>query len=840
VVDFKSRLKKGVRAKAVDPVELYDKLDRASDKGPLRPAQAAVLTDWHANRRSERDLIIKLHTGQGKTLIGLLMLQSRLNEGKGPALYLCPNRFLVEQTCWQAQSFGIEVVTTDGDLPDAFLSSERILVTSIQKLFNGLTKFGLDAKSQVVGTLVMDDSHACVDAIQSAFTIRLSKDHIVRKQLLDLFAYEMEKQGAGTFAELRQGHHEALLPVPYWDWIDKQQSVTEILVKHLPDSEIKFPWPLLRDRLAHCQCVISGTELEIAPYVPDLEPFGSYAKATHRAFMSATVTDDSFLVKGLGLSPETIRQPLTYAKETWSGEKMILIPSLIDESLSADVIAPSFAASQSKRQNGFVALVPSFKAADVWEQNGAIVAERKNIDAKVAELRSGVTRDKTLVIVNRYDGIDLPDDSCRVLVFDSKPLGESLIDRHSERCRVNSEAITTKIVRKIEQGMGRSVRGEKDYCAILLIGADLIKVVRAQASQQFFSDQTRQQIRIGFDIAEYAKADIIKGTPAWDALIDLVFNKLVSRDEGWKEFYAEQMNAMTPAPAPSKMLDVFSDELAAERDSQKGIYDAATKKIQQLVDNYVKTDTDRGWYLQEMARFQYGISKSESNRLQVEAHRRNTYLLKPQSGMIVRKLVLVSPKRMERIIDWLSGCGTFESLRVTVDAILSDLEFGVDSDRFEKALDDLGRLLGYETQRPDDELNEGPDNLWAVSENEYFVIECKNEVEASRAEIHKKESGQFSNAVSWFKKNYPAAHFYAYTFHPAQRFGMGAGCDFPVLSIGPKGLKKFKDRVRAFVKEFSALDLTSLSAKQVQQFIDAHDLSDQKILGSHASKVKSS
>ena len=30
-------------------------------------------------------MIVKLHTGQGKTRIGLLMLQSQRNNGKGPA-----------------------------------------------------------------------------------------------------------------------------------------------------------------------------------------------------------------------------------------------------------------------------------------------------------------------------------------------------------------------------------------------------------------------------------------------------------------------------------------------------------------------------------------------------------------------------------------------------------------------------------------------------------------------------------------------------------------------------------------------------------------------------------
>ncbi|MBU44236.1 MAG: hypothetical protein CMN76_13530 [Spirochaetaceae bacterium] len=32
----------------VDPMEIYRNLDRASDKGPLRPAQTSVLTDWYS------------------------------------------------------------------------------------------------------------------------------------------------------------------------------------------------------------------------------------------------------------------------------------------------------------------------------------------------------------------------------------------------------------------------------------------------------------------------------------------------------------------------------------------------------------------------------------------------------------------------------------------------------------------------------------------------------------------------------------------------------------------------------------------------------------------------
>ena len=54
--------------------------------------------------------------------------------------------------------------------------------------------------------------------------------------------------------------------------------------------------------------------------------------------MSATTQDDSFFIKGLGFDIESIKNPLLDPDQKWSGEKMLLLPSLIDESLNRDEI----------------------------------------------------------------------------------------------------------------------------------------------------------------------------------------------------------------------------------------------------------------------------------------------------------------------------------------------------------------------------------------------------------------------------------------------------------------------------------------------------------------------
>ncbi|SCX29222.1 Type III restriction enzyme, res subunit [Nitrosomonas eutropha] len=191
MVDFKKRLAGKKAEKPIDPVKLYDTLDRAHDKGPLRPAQETILKEWFANRQSARDVIVKLHTGQGKTLVGLLMLQARLNAGKGPVVYLCPDHFLIAQTCEQAKQFGIVTCIAESDLPDDFINSRSILVTSVQKLFNGLTKFGLDRQSIEVDTVLMDDAHACADRIREACRIRISSDEPAYHEIRTLFAADL-------------------------------------------------------------------------------------------------------------------------------------------------------------------------------------------------------------------------------------------------------------------------------------------------------------------------------------------------------------------------------------------------------------------------------------------------------------------------------------------------------------------------------------------------------------------------------------------------------------------------------------------------------------------------
>jgi hypothetical protein len=129
----------------------------------------------------------------------------------------------------QAKQFGIRTCKADPDLPSEFEDSSSILVTSIQKLFNGLTRFGLGHSYVPVTSIVVDDAHACTDAIPDAFTLRMQRGHPAYDSLVALFESALREQGAGTFEDVLNGEPDAILPIPYWEWRYKHTDVARIL-----------------------------------------------------------------------------------------------------------------------------------------------------------------------------------------------------------------------------------------------------------------------------------------------------------------------------------------------------------------------------------------------------------------------------------------------------------------------------------------------------------------------------------------------------------------------------------------------------------------------------------
>lgn len=832
MVNFKERLAKKNLERPIDPIKIYNSLDRITSKGELRPAQSVVLENWYKNYRDKKDTIIKLSTGKGKTLIGLLILQSKINNGEGPCLYLCPNKYLVQQTCEEAKSFGIDVCTTDGELPIEFENGQKILVTTVKKLFNGKSYFGINNTSISVGTIIFDDSHACLDEIQSAFTIKISRHNNERVfgTLFELFADNLKNQGQGTFEELKLGTCGTYIPVPYWNWIDNIGKVTELLTRHAKDNFLIFQWPLLKDDLKNCSCIFSNEYIEISPYRFPVEKFGSFFNAHNRIYMSATINNDSFFIKHLNMDEEAIKNPLKLDNETWSGEKMILIPSLVDDKLDTDKIMEIFARKQDpskkKRYFGTCILTSSFKSAMPWGKNGAIVSDGNDIDKLIKRLKEE-NFESPIVFANRYDGLDLPDSTCRILIFDGMPYSENLIDKYYEECIGDTSVTITKLAQKIEQGLGRNVRGDKDYGAILILGKDLIRFLMADKYKKYFSEQTQKQIEIGLNVVKFLKEELETEDGSANSVTVLigVLKQLLNRDDGWKSYYVEEMDKVA-LNNKNKILTELSVQQKAELANYKNKYQEAAEIIQEFLNKNMSnlSDNEYGWYTQQIARYKYPYSKSQSQNAQKIAYNKNSYLLKPDGDIEVKRLKSDNIIQSNNIKKYLETLLNENDFNLEANDIVDSLKFGVSSEKFEKGIYRLGKMLGFASERPDKQYKAGPDNLWAVAPNEYFVIECKNEVKENRNCITQSETGQMNNTYNWFSKKYQGTNPTYIMIIPTSNIDSRGGFNCDVHIIKERGLKKLRDNIVSFASDIISSGFKTLNEKEIMKMLELHKL----------------
>lgn len=826
MIDFRKVLNNPVVEKKVNPIEIYDILDRSSITGPLRPVQTKILNEWFENRKDEKDLIIKLHTGEGKTLIGLLILQSKLNSSKGPCLYICPNKYLVNQVKEDAHKFGIPVceINEDNSIPDDFLAGRKILIVHIQKVFNGKSIFGVGNNYIKTGCVILDDAHACIDSIKSSFTMKIPKNHMSYNEILQIFEEDLVEQGQGTYIEILEGVYDSFLPISYWAWIDKVDRVLRVLSKYKDDNIFKFIWDLLKDNLEKCQAFVSGSLIEISPIHLAVEKFGTFSNANCRILMSATTQDDSFFIKGLGMNNKSVQNILLNPDKKWSGEKMLLIPSLIHDELVRDKIISLICRPLETRKYGIVSIVSSFSKAKLYYDQKALTPSAENVIETINNLKNG-SYDKCVVLTNRYDGIDLPDDTCRLLVLDGRPNFASLTDKYEETARINSDYYNIKTAQKIEQGLGRSVRGEKDYSVIMIISADLVKFIKSSQTNKYFSKQTNKQIEIGLKIAELAASVSADEIEPIKGLISLV-RKSLDRDEGWKDFYISEMNSISSSKEGGYNYNIFELEREASKKYYHGDYEVAANIIQKIIDDCINyDDLEKGWFLQLKARYLYKQSKLDSSQLQKSAFLNNIEVLKPKEGIVYKKLSYINENRNQRIKDYLKTHNNYPELILHIDEVVSELQFGVPFDKFEIALQKLGAMLGFLSERPDKQIKKGPDNLWCLSNNDFIVFECKSEVSIDRSEIVKSEVGQMNNHCGWFYDEYGQDTIVKFfMIIPTRKVAYNAHFTHKIEVIKRGKLKTLRENVRSFFKEFKPFDLHEITTEKIQEFIIMHQL----------------
>src|SRR5450759_4296149 len=124
-----------------------------------------------------------------------------------------------------------------------------------------------------------------------------------------------------------------------------------------------FVWPFLRDNLAFCHCLFSRRSVSITPIFPPVELLPTFEDAKRRIYMSATIADDSEIVRAFAATAEAVGKPITSASLAGVGERMILIPELMNLGGAAiTTMVKQVATKLSEKKQGAVILSPSGQA----------------------------------------------------------------------------------------------------------------------------------------------------------------------------------------------------------------------------------------------------------------------------------------------------------------------------------------------------------------------------------------------------------------------------------------------------------------------------------------------
>ncbi len=763
MVDFDKLRTKNKKAKSIEPGEIFRRLPKPPGINDLYTSQAEVLQAWF-DRRQERDIVVKLHTGGGKTLVGLLMAQSTLNETGEPVLYLTPTVQLVNQTLEKANALGIPAVAYESGQPlnDEFVNASAIMVGTYKALFNGQSKFGIRGKAhpQGVAAIILDDAHAAFSVVRDSFTldVKATDDRPRYESLSGLFRKAFkDTDRLGTFDDIVSGSEYSVLEVPYWAWHEQLDAVREQLKSDA--KKYALVWPLLRDQLHLCHALISRDAFTLTPILPLVNAFPTFFDARRRIYMSATIADDSEIVRTFDADQILVQNALTSRSLAGVSERMILIPDIMPFKFKAREAIGKLVKWTSEQNLGSVILVPSDRAAMEWSDDATVAKGSEAVEALVGELQAR-TSSGPAVFANRYDGIDLPGDACRLLVMSGLPAGTSSYELFRASALYGGVTITRMLAQRIEQGIGRGARGSGDHCVVLLAGADLAGWIAKEANFRFLTSATRAQLEMGAEVSREVKD-----------LKDLAqtIKRSFNRDKGWVEYHAETLAELIDEDKPdeSRFIQV-SVERKAVNLWHDGYHDKAIARIEKTLNDAKTLDPQtRGWMEQLAARIadEWGNPERAEN-LQRQAYAHNRNLLRPKVRPPYRPLSIPGAQA-SAIVGQLGDYRLRRGFLQSFEEVVAYLHHDASANQFEKALADLAVMIGFSSERHD--VNgEGPDVLWLLPGKIGLVIEAKSRKKGNKA-LTKEEHGQLLVAAEWFASNYKGYECVRVSVHPRNR-----------------------------------------------------------------------
>lgn len=722
------------RPETPEALYLHGGLGRTQKAVPgLWVHQGDVLRSYAVDHQQTPDLAIELPTGTGKTLPGLLIADWVRRDGERVA-FAVPTVQLAAQVVATAREEGIPVVQLTGSAVEwdiaaetAYEAGEAVAVVTYHTIFNSNPKL-LDAD-----VVIFDDAHSGDQAVGENYGIRIARsDATPYKAVLEALAPLLPPLLLERLRDddaVESGSHNALrLLLPALD--SSVLASFDAALRGLP-TPYSYDYRKLRGALASCCVYLSHAGVQIRPMVPPTFENRIFVSARQRIYLSATLGDGGELERSFGRQ-SIVRMPLTPGTQPRSGRRLFLFPDLVAGG-DADAVIKSIIAISGK------AVVLSQTSTEKAAATGEWLAPEGTPVFTADHLRSSLqlfagAPKGVLSVANRYDGLDLPGDTCRVVVLDGLPNSYSLQERFLGE-RADAQATLAERVRtRVIQGAGRCTRGPNDYAVVLVRGADLTRYFSRPEVRGALDAELQAEVEFGWENSKGATRDdlialattFLEQGPLW-------------REQGEPALAEFRREAVKVAPAGSDALMAVADaEVEAWQLAAEGNWRDASAKMQEAARGVgLGGEATRGYrsvllYLAAAWLDMVSSSAAEAGRVRDLVRHAESAATR---GTWLREM----PDLGESEVTALSGADA-----VAVAAVAARLAQGIrverhqasmgkmvaqlnqtDASEYEVGLASLGTLLGADAFRPQGDGRS--DSVWLWDTAMWLTFEAKSE-----------------------------------------------------------------------------------------------------------------
>jgi hypothetical protein len=735
--------------------------------------QADVLREYHGSAKDEPDVALQLPTGSGKTLVGLLVGEWRRRRHRQKAAYFCPTVQLANQVVSQARDYGIRAVALTGkrrDFPQLesseYLNAEVLAVTTYAALFN-VNSFFDGAE-----TMVFDDAHAAENYVASHWSLVVRRaDHAATfgalagfvKPLMDE-ADHARLAGTGDAAWDRSWVEEVPAPL----LAGRVAELVALLDEHARyHDDLGFRWSVLRDHVRACHLYVSAGTMLLRPLVPPTETHRPFFSAQQRVYMSATLGSGGELERLWGRpSIRRLKIPEGWDKQG-IGRRLFFFPErALDEDVSKKLVVDMIGTAPRA-----LVLVPDNQAeADyckaIAEKLTYRVFTAGDIEASKAAF---VSTDKAVTVAaNRYDGIDLREDECRLLVVDGLPQARNLQERFLINRMGSGAILQERVLTRVTQAVGRCTRSATDYAAVVVLGDDLNNYLARGENRRQLPPELQAEIEFGFQQAK---------DPDPASHLDNL-RIFLEHGDPWNAVDQEIVdlrNSLTqePLPAADQIAKAVEHEVKFQLRMWQGNYGAALDEARAVLANlggpvlagyraywnylagtaaWLASDGDDP--VANVAREHFDRAASASAGVRWFGKLRKlglTGAAEPDADEVARA-------RFASVVDGLEvrlqalGRATTRKFDAEERYIRENLAKN-DADSFEPAHERLGKLLGWEAARAPG-VDAAPDPWWAAGGTLCIVFEDHtNAVPDPGAGLGANKVRQAASHPNWIREN---------------------------------------------------------------------------------------